>query len=272
MTKFRLAEMTFREFAARIPENPVLLLPLGSQEEQGPTAPMGDFMLTDALALQVAERVGAIAAPTLPFGYGDYFRPVPGGIQLRAETFCAVLRDFADNFLDHGLTRPVILNGHSGNAPMIDRVTRGIRMQRGVVVPSINLWRLHTPQVWTEAYGLPAGKGFGHGSEPLGSVYTHLFPELMRPDLREAPGNGKTFMGFETSGMGAVKFRGIEIAMPLDVTDITSNGIAGGDPTLASPEAGRRLAEHIVATAAEFIRAFRDAEMPPPSRPLREKI
>jgi len=262
MSKVRLAEMTFREFEQHLPDNPVILLPMGSQEEQGPTAPMGDFMLTDALAEQIAERAGAIVGPTLPFGYGDYFRPVPGGIQLRADTFCAVLRDYADNFLDHGLTRLVILNGHSGNAPMIDRVTRGIRMERGVVVPSINLWRLHTPQVWTEAYGVPAGKGFGHGTEPLSSVYTHLFPTLMRPDLREVPGNGKSFMGFETAGFGAVKFRGIEIAMPLDVTDLTSNGIAGGDPGLVSADSGRRIAEHIVSTAADFVRAFAEAAIP----------
>nr|WP_283949884.1 creatininase family protein [Limobrevibacterium gyesilva] len=251
--------MTFREFEARIPDKPVILLPLGSQEEHGPTAPMGDFMLTDALAGRIAERADAIAAATLPFGYADYFRPIAGGIQLRAPTFCAVLRDFADNFLDHGLDRLVILNGHSGNAPLIDQVTRGIRRDTGVVVPSINLWRLHTPQVWTEAYGVPSGKGFGHGAEPVGSVYAHLFPDAIRPDLGEAPANGKPFMGFETAGFAGVRFHGIEIAMPLDVTDLTDNGIVSGDPTMCSPEAGRRIAEHIVATSADFVIAFRDA-------------
>ena len=163
---------------ARLAEDPVILLPLGSQEEHGPHAPMGDFLLTEALAARIAERADAIAAATLPFGYADYFRPIPGGIQLRADTFRKVLRDVADNFLDHGLRRLVILNGHSGNAPLIEQVTRAIRADTGVVVPSINLWRLHTPQLWTEAYGVPPGKGFGHGAEPIGSVYAHLFPEL----------------------------------------------------------------------------------------------
>ncbi len=263
MKKFLLKDMTFREFAARLGENPVILLLLGSNEEQGPNAPMGDFMLTEALAARVAERSGAIAAPTLPFGYADYFRPVPGGVQLRAETFCRVVRDVADNFLDHGLTRLVIFNGHSGNAPLIDQVTRAIRRDTGVIVPSINIWRLHTPQVWNEAYGVPAGKGFGHGAEPVGSVYTHLFPELMRPDLAETPRNDKSFMGLETAGFGAVKFRGIDIAMPLDVTNLTDNGIVNGDPSLASAEARRRIAEHIVTTSADFIVAFRDAPQPP---------
>ncbi len=108
---------------------------------------MGDYVLTDALAARVAERAGAIAAPTLPFGYADYFRPVPGGIQLTAQTFCLVLRDVLDNFLNHGLKRLVIFNGHSGNAPLIDQVTRRVRRDTQVTVPSINVWRLHTPQV-----------------------------------------------------------------------------------------------------------------------------
>lgn len=257
--KHLVAHMTFREFAARMAENPVILLPLGSNEEQGPTAPMGDFMLTEALAARVAEAADAIAAPTLPFGYADYFRPVPGGIQLRAETFCKVVRDVADNFLDHGLKRLVILNGHSGNAPLIDQVVRGIRADHGIVVPSINLWRLHTPAVWEKAYGVPAPKGFGHGAEPVSSVYAHLFPDLMRPDLAETPGNGLRFMGFETAGLGAIRFQGIEVAMPMEITDLTTNGIAGGDPTLCSAASGQVIAEHIVATCAAFVAAFRNA-------------
>jgi creatinine amidohydrolase len=254
--KHVLAHMSFREFEQRIPENPVILLPLGSQEEHGPTSPMGDFMLTEALAARVAERAEAIAAPTTPFGYADYFRPIPGGIQLRAETFCLMLRDYADNFLDHGLNRLVIFNGHSGNAPLIDRVTREIRRDTGVIVPSINVWRLHTPEVWSEAYGSAGAKAFGHGAEPLASVYSHVVPALVRPDLVETPANGKRFLGFETAGFGAVRFRGIEIAMPLDVTDLTDNGIVSGNPAIASAESGRRIADHIVEVSAAFVREF----------------
>src|SRR3954453_3471906 len=260
--KHLIAEMTFREFEAIIPDNPVILLPMGSQEEHGPMAPMGDFMLTQAIAERVAEASGALAAPTVPFGYADYFRPIPGGIQLRATTFCAVLRDFADNFLDHGLTRLLILNGHSGNTPLVDQTTRLIRAERGVIIPSINLWRLSTAQVWTEAYGTPANQGFGHGAEPVGSVYAHLFPDLMRPDLREEPRYGKKFLGFDIAGLGALKFQGVEIPAPLDITDITDNGISSGAPAMMSAPAGERMLRHIVETCAAFVRAYRDAKLP----------
>ena len=80
--KSQLEDLTYVEFRERLKDNPVILVPLGSQEEQGASAPMGDFMLTKELARRVAEKTGAIAAPTVPFGYADYFRPVPGGVQL----------------------------------------------------------------------------------------------------------------------------------------------------------------------------------------------
>ena len=259
--KHIIAHMTFREFADVIPDNPVILLPLGSQEEHGPASPMGDFLLTESLAARVAEKSGALAAPTTPFGYADYFRPIPGGIQLQAQTFCMMLRDFADNFLNHGLNRLVIFNGHSGNAPLIDNVTRQIRRDTGVIVPSINVWRLHTPEVWAKAYGgEPVAKAFGHGAEPLASVYAHVLPDMMRPDLRETAAAGKKMLGFDLVGFGAVRFRGIEIAMPVDVTDLTDNGMTSGHTEKTSAEAGRILADHIVETSAAFIEAFRAAQ------------
>ncbi len=57
-------------------------------------------------------------------------------------------------------------------------------------------------------------QGFGHGAEPVASVYRHLFPELVRPeDLVEAAATKGSFMGFPIAGFGAVRFEGAEIAM-----------------------------------------------------------
>ena len=83
--KHALKDMTVAEFRDRLDDRPVILLPLGSQEEQGPHVPMGDYLLAEAVALRAAELSGAIAAPCLPFGFAEFFRGFPGGIQLRAE-------------------------------------------------------------------------------------------------------------------------------------------------------------------------------------------
>ena len=251
-----LKDMTWVEFRERLADNPTILIPLGSQEEQGPQAPMGDYMLTDVLAAEVAHRANVIATPTLPFGYADYFRPVPGGIALRPETFKAVLLDICDNFLDHGLDHLVVFNGHSGNYPLIDQVIRKIKQDRGILVPCLNLWRLIPADKWDEFHPDLGIKAFGHGGDPLTSVYLHQFPELMRMDLaRQEPEKGD-LLGLPTSGLNAVSFRGVDINAAVDITDRCESGIAGGDPTRSSAEIGGRITEYLVDYTVAFLDHF----------------
>lgn len=255
--KHLLKDMTFLEFKERMAEDPVILVPLGSQEIQGPMAPMGDFMLTESLADRVARQSNAIAAPTLPFGYAEYFRPVPGGIALSADAFRATLSSILDNFLDHNLNRLVILNGHSGNYPLIDQVIRAVKRERGVLVPCINLWRSIPPQLWTELHGDFGMGAFAHGSDPVTSAYLHLFPELTRMDLIEMEEDKGEMLGLPTSGLGGVKFDGIEIGLAVDVDDRCGNGIAGGDPRRSSADKGERIITHLTDYCSDFIQHFK---------------
>lgn len=254
--KHALAEMTAVEFRQRLAERPVILLPLGSQEVQGPHAPMGDFMLTERIARLAAEAAGAIAAPTVPFGWADFFRPIPGGIQLRPTTFTALLEDVAYSFLEHGIEHVVVLNGHTSNAPLIDQVVRGLRYKRGIIVPSINLWQAISPALWTELYGDDAVRARGHGGDPITSVYLHLLPDLMRPDLVREPERQSAF-GLPTAGVRAVTFEGLPVALPLDVTDVEPNGLLGGDPRLATAEIGAAITDHLVGFITRFCQHFR---------------
>ncbi|GGB30624.1 creatininase family protein [Allosediminivita pacifica] len=273
-TKHLLEEMTFLEFRDRIESEsePVVLIPLGSQEIQGPMVPMGDFMLTREVASEVAKASSAIAAPTLPFGYAEYFRSVPGGIALSADAFRATLRDIIDNFLDHGLTRIVLLNGHSGNYPLIDQVIRAIRNERGLMVPCINLWRSIPDELWTELHGDFGKRAFAHGSDPVTSVYLHYFPHLAQMDKARKDETFGKVVGLPTAGLAGVKFEGIEIGMAVNVDDHCSNGIAGGDPTRSSAEKGQRIAAHLVEFCTRFVAHFREATPDAPKTNNREAI
>lgn len=255
-SKHVLADMTFAEFGERLAERPVVILPFGSQEEQGPHAPMGDWMLTRDLAAMTAEASGAIVAPTVPFGYADFFRAVPGGIQLRASTFTAVVEDVATAFLDHGIEHLLIFNGHSSNAPLIEQAARLIRREHGVAIPCINIWRSLPDSLWRELYGADVARARGHGGEPMTSVYLHLYPDRVRPDLIRPSGNAHA-LGLPTTGVSGVAFEGMPIQFPLDVTEVNSDGMMGGDATLASAEKGAVIAQYIIGFAARFIEHFR---------------
>lgn len=257
--KHALKDMTVAEFRDRLADDPVILLPFGSHEEQGPHAPMGDYMLAEAIALKVAEMSGAIAAPCMPFGYAEFFRGFPGGIQLRAATFCAVVEDMVGAFLDHRIERLLILNGHSTNASLIEQVLRKIRRERGVAVASIDLWRSIPDRVWSEIHGADAGRARGHGGDPITSVSQHLHPELMRPDLIKPATRSQAF-GLPATGPAGISFEGLQVNLPLDAEEVNPDGMLGGDATLASAQAGQIIIEHLTGYCARFVAHLRTCD------------
>jgi len=268
MTKRRhaLQDLTWVEFKERLPEQPVIVLPLGSQEEQGPHAPMGDYVLAEQIALAAAAEAGAICAPVLPFGYAEFFRGAAGGVQLRAETFTRVLEDMITSFLDHGLKRIVICNGHSTNASLIAQVAHKVRREHGVLVPNMNLWRLMPDDHWRKLHGDNVDRARGHGADPLTSVGLHLTPELMRPDLA-AVADRQSVFGLPTTGrFSGVRLQGAEIELPLDVSEVAPNGVGEGDPSLASAFIGAEITNWLTRYVCDFLRYFRLCDPENPSR------
>ncbi len=245
--KYRMAELTSAEMRQRLADGPVVLVPLGSFEDQGSWAPMGDFLSADAVALRIAERAAglgtdALVAPVVPFGGADFFDSVPGAIALGQATFRAVLSDMLESLLRHGLRKVVLLNGHGGNAAAIDEVTLRIRQTSGVVIPSFYLWKI------AAGLGLPSGAA-GHGADPLGSIAWHLFPDLMRRDLVAAPGGTGEVLGLPVSGFGTARFGSVEIDVPVQIDEIGFSG----DARLCSVETGARLVEQLTDLGARFV-------------------
>ncbi|MGF6177761.1 creatininase family protein [Ensifer sp. 4252] len=249
-----IARMSHAAFADRMKRPAIVLIPLASQEVQGPHAPMGDFMLTERLAELSAKAGDGLCAPTLPFGYADFFRAMAGGIQLRADTFCRVLEDVLSSFLDHAHERLLIFNGHTTNAALIDQVCRKIRRERGVLIPSLNVWQIIPESLWTELYGADAKSVRGHGGEPMTSVYMHLFPQLVRAELMREPTPRGTVFGLPIGGVSGSRFEDLPLQIPLDCDEVDANGMLGGLASLASAEKGRAISNHIVGHTARLMR------------------
>ena len=260
--KHLLEQMTFLEFRERMADDPVIILPLGSVEVQGPCNPMGDFMLAQRIAAIVAERTGAIAAPCMPFGFAEVFRDVPGGMQLSADTFRSVVRDLIESFLHHGLTRIFVLNGHTGNNALLDLVTRDIRRRHDLVVPWLNIWPTGI-MVNKQAQGENAGRSVGHGSDPIGSAYEYLYPELTRRDVSPPPEAPKTLLGLPTTGLSGVKLGEVAFGAPVNMLD-HCDATVGGDPALANAAAGKVFTDHIVGAAVAMVEHLKTAPVRQP--------
>jgi creatinine amidohydrolase len=253
-----LASMTQSEAALRLAGNPVILLPLGSQEGQGPHVAMGDYRLSEALAERVAERSGAIVAPVLPFGYADFFRDYAGGMQIRAETFTALLTDMLTSFLDHGLTRLLILNGHTTNAPLISQATRDLRRARGAVVASVDLWPSVPAALLRDHFGEAPVRG--HGGEPITSVAMHLLPNAARA-LEVSPEDRRgQLLGLPLRGVSGADFGGLRVNLPVTASEISPDGLLCGDATRASAEAGAAITKDLVTRLSALVMQLQQAD------------
>lgn len=252
MEKFLIEEMTAPEFQEKMADDPVILITLGSQETQGPCNPMGDFMLTRLLALRVAQASGALVAPVLPFGFADCFQTVPGSIQLSPDTFRSVLKDVLSSFLNHGLRRLLIFNGHTGNNALIDLSVRSIRNERGSIVPWINIWPMVPQSVREQAHGQNASQASGHGCDPIGSVYEFLLPHLTRREEAHTEEYDRRLLGLPTNGLTTVRMGDIVLNAPVRIAD-HCNTVVKGDPSLANAGAGEIFVNYIVQTTARIV-------------------
>ena len=253
--KVRLGTLTSEEARDRLGRGAVVLLPLGSHEDQGPHAPMGDYLSAELLSKRIAMAAIArghdtLVAPVLPFGGRDFFGSVPGGIALSQQTLRLVLRDMLEALLRHGVTRLIVVNGHGGNAQAIHDETQAVWLRDGVLIPCFYLWRIAGALLPGLIGADRAQRSAGHGADPLCSVTMHLLPSLMRPDLlRPASAPSRVVDGLPITGFGTASLDGIEIGVPVELGD----DAVTGDASLCSAETGAILTERLVAAGTALI-------------------
>jgi creatinine amidohydrolase len=254
MAKTRLEDLTSAELRDLLAVRPVLLLPLGSQEDQGRHAPMGDFRLAEIVAARIAAAATdagtpTLVAPVLPFGAADHFGAVPGGMALAPATFRALLADLLDDLIRNGLDQVVVVNGHGGNAPIIHEVTLGLRRRGGPVVPCLYLWKLARRLMERRIGAAPAR--FGHGGEPLASIALALRPAAARPDLAAAPEPGAGVLGLQAAGFGELDFEGLPVDAPLHYPELAPAS-ATADARPADATLGEAVVDDLASLGARF--------------------
>jgi creatinine amidohydrolase len=257
----RIAELTAPEAAERLATGACAILPMGSLETHGPHAPMGDYLLAEAICARIAERAAGQGADTLvlppvPFGGEDFFGGVPGGVSLSVPLLQGIVEETAEALLRNGARRILVVNGHGGSIPAVEAAARTLRRRRGIVVPALHLWRA------AGAFHAELGGGarsLGHGGDPVWSVALHLRPDLCRPERVRSRTQAPSFLGLPVTGFGSVRCGGAEFAVPTEVEEVAPDGIAAADPGGGSAEHGARLVEKLVAAGAAMAVHLRES-------------
>jgi len=79
--------MTRKQAEAARDSGAVVLIPVGTLEQNGSVCPLGtDTLAAEEIARRVAQKTEAVVAPTIAYGYSPQFRHFPGAVSLSPDT------------------------------------------------------------------------------------------------------------------------------------------------------------------------------------------
>jgi len=180
----------------------------------------------------------------------------PGSISLRAETLIGLCEDVVGTVVAHGFRRILIVNGHGGNAGVIDLLaaTLGQRHYGRARIVTLTYFALAAEAIARLRQSAPGG--MGHACEFETSMVQHLRPDLVKPERAETtyPDLGSPYLTTDLLGAQSVR-------VYHDFADLSPTGTLG-DPSFASPEAGAAFFAASVEALAAFIADFRTWSIP----------
>ncbi len=247
----RLSWSTWPELEARIKASPAVVIPIGSNEQHGPTGLLGtDWMCPEIIAHAAHAKGDLLVGPTFNVGMAQHHLGFPGSISLRPSTMIAALRDWSISLAGHGLTRIYFLNGHGGNVATIEAAFSEIYSEaswrgekRGFALKLKNWWDLPgVAKLCEELY--PKGHG-SHATPSEIAVTQFAYPDAIKT-ANYAP---------EIAPTGPIR----------EASDFRArypDGRMGSHPALASPEGGRRIVETAVAGLIADVAAFANEPTP----------
>ncbi|MBS4195626.1 creatininase family protein [Lederbergia citri] len=113
------------EVKEKILQSKIAILPIGAVEAHGPHLPLStDTILAERLSEMLAERVGALVLPSLPYGQVWSLRNFPGSINITNDSLISFLVDIGLSLYDQGFRTWAMVNGHLGNQVAMKEAAR----------------------------------------------------------------------------------------------------------------------------------------------------
>lgn len=142
-----LATATWTEVETYLKTKRALVFPIGSTEQHGPTGMIGtDFLCAEAVAKEVAAKLGLALAPTLPFGMASHHMAFPGSVTLKPSVYQAALCEILRSFCQSGFREIYLVNGHGGNEFSVRAAFQELKHEghEGASFYLYNWWRMPT--------------------------------------------------------------------------------------------------------------------------------
>ena len=248
----QLAHLNWRRAEEKLSDpNTVVVIPVGSTEQHGPIGPLGtDWMIPQWICSQMEKRTDILVTPVIPFGVATHHTSFAGTIDMGLETMIDIMRGVFQNLAKHGAKRFIVINGHGGNDPAIEKAGLELARETGALITLLDWWSIapELNKAWTT----------GHGDAQEVSAILHIKPELI--DLATCPATTVNNLSehLQFTHLSAVKFGAAHIKLIRDIKKgIPMGGFGGIDSQNANKEWGKEMMDAVVDYFVAFTEEFR---------------
>ena len=236
---------TWPEIEACLTRSTAIVVPIGSNEQHGPTGLLGtDWLCPEIIAHEAHKANDLLVAPTFNIGMAQHHLGFAGTIALRPSTFMAAIGDWCRSLALHGFERLYFLNGHGGNVATIEAAFSELyadasfqKRKSRVVLKLKNWWELKGVMAIAQRQ-FPTGHG-SHATPSEIAVTQWGYPDHIKA-ANYAP---------QIAPTGPIR----EAA---DFRARFPDGRMGSDPGQATPEKGGELVRAAAEALVEDVKAF----------------
>ena len=170
----RIAHMTYDEVREAIEARKLVILPTGATESHGPHMPCDtDTHQADHMAVRLAERIGAVVAPAVPYAVSKTFEHFPGTVSLSIPTYQELVYEIGAALIRQGFEDLLILNGNRPNGTSNDAVARrlidDLDASYDFQVTAVSYWEPGAAEIDAMRNSEVGGMGHGGSSRPRSS-------------------------------------------------------------------------------------------------------
>lgn len=256
--EMKLSLATWKDVERYLARSRGIVVPIGSIEQHGPTGLIG----TDSIcAIAVAERMtagaDAMLGPPIETGVAQFNLAFAGTISLRASTLMALIEDYVRSLARHGFDRFYFMNGHGGNIAPARAAFQDLYAEyslgraagaRPIRCRLRSWWELPAvDRLRKELFGEWEGM---HVTPSEVAITQAVYPDVVRKSDAAPPKKLSARFIRDHSGDNHYDAEAHRRKFP--------DGRVGSDPSLATPELGRRLLEAAAGDALADYREFLD--------------
>lgn len=167
------------EFSQFVPDKiETVLLPVGTLEPHGVIPNGSDNIAPEAMAMELAESLSAMIAPTLNYGVTGSLAAFPGTFSVSEDAYRLFIKDIFIGMKKNKFMNIIVLNGHGGpQTAILQSVASEISEELEIRILVINWWSVASEVVFDVF-----GENGGHSGNNETAYIQAIVPEHIHPE------------------------------------------------------------------------------------------